>query len=299
MKKARQILIDLGLFIGVILGVFIIWQLFMPRPNQIQKTVISTRTSQKRINTKKQKTLQLVAIGDSLTHGVGDESHKEGYVSLIADQIKQVTNHPVKTTNYGVTGDTSVQIEKRVRSQKSLQKKLSKANIVTLTVGGNDLMTVLQNNFFELNQSRIIAGQKKYQAHLLTLMTQIRKYNPEAPVFILGVYNPFYVYFPEITGMSKAVAEWNKTAQAVADDFKTVYYVDSNRMITRGDGHFVKQTQSLAKMDSTQLKKTLAANENLNPYISPDDHFHPNHLGYQRITKALWYVMDAHKQTWD
>lgn len=90
----------------------------------------------------------MVAIGDSLTHGVGDETNKEGYVSLVANQIQQATKHPVKTANFGVTGDTSVQITKRVQKQKPLQQQLAKADIVTLTVGGNDLMAVLQNNFF-------------------------------------------------------------------------------------------------------------------------------------------------------
>ncbi len=89
-------------------------------------------------------------------------------------------------------------------------------------------------------------------------MMQIRKYNPDAPIFIMGVYNPFYVYFPEITGMSKAVAEWNQTAKTVANDFKDTYYVNSDRMLTRGDGHFVKQTKSLAKMDSAQLQKNIS-----------------------------------------
>ncbi|MCP8859130.1 SGNH/GDSL hydrolase family protein [Latilactobacillus curvatus] len=301
LKKARQILIDLGLFAGAILVVFIIWQLLTPRLNQAPKTVTSTSSADKVIKSKPKpkKTLQLVAIGDSLTHGVGDETNKEGYVSLVANQIQQATKHPVKTANFGVTGDTSVQITKRVQKQKPLQQQLAKADIVTLTVGGNDLMAVLQNNFFELNQRRITTGQQKYQANLTTLMMQIRKYNPDAPIFIMGVYNPFYVYFPEITGMSKAVAEWNQTAKTVANDFKDTYYVNSDRMLTRGDGHFVKQTKSLAKMDSAQLQKTLAANEHLNPYISPDDHFHPNHKGYQWVTKAFWQVMKAHKQTWD
>lgn len=149
MKKARQILIDLGLFAGAILVVFIIWQLLTPRPNQAPKTVTSTSSADKVIKSKPKpkKTLQLVAIGDSLTHGVGDETNKEGYVSLVANQIQQATKHPVKTANFGVTGDTSVQITKRVQKQKPLQQQLAKADIVTLTVGGNDLMAVLQNNF--------------------------------------------------------------------------------------------------------------------------------------------------------
>ena len=83
LKKARQILIDLGLFAGAILVVFIIWQLLTPRPNQAPKTVTSTSSADKVIKSKPKpkKTLQLVAIGDSLTHGVGDETNKEGYVS--------------------------------------------------------------------------------------------------------------------------------------------------------------------------------------------------------------------------
>ncbi|BAX66882.1 lipase/acylhydrolase [Latilactobacillus sakei] len=298
MKKIRQLLIDLGIFAGVLLVVFIVWQLLTPRPMKVrshQESVQKTKVVQPK---KVKKTLHLVAVGDSLTHGVGDEQNKEGYVSRIAAKIKTETGHPVATENYGVTGDTSVQIEKRVRTQPTLQANLKKADIITLTVGGNDLMAVLQNNFLDLDQKQITAGQKAYQTHLMTLFRQIRQQNPTAPIFVMGVYNPFYVYFPEITGMSKAVTAWNKTVKEVANDFESAYYINSDRLLTHGDGHYVKQTKSLAKMDSSKLQKTLAENEHLNPYISDDDHFHPNQKGYQLITNAFWQQMNAHQKDW-
>lgn len=298
MKKIRQLLIDVGVLFGAVVIVFMIWQFFAPKPKQINPTTNqATKTHSVQASRPKTK-LRLVAIGDSLTHGVGDETQKGGYVPLVAQQIKKATGHPVATVNYGVTGDKSTQIEKRIEQQSQIQKQLKKADLITLTVGGNDLMAVLQNDFFELNQKQIAAGQKQYQTHLSTLLAVIRQQNPKAPIFILGVYNPFYVYFPEITGMSKAVTVWNQTAQTVANNFTNIYYVNSDRYLTHGDGHYVKQTKSLAKMNSTELQKTLAANEHLNPYISDTDHFHPNQKGYQLLTKSFWSVMQKHQKQW-
>jgi len=298
LKKTRQLLIDLGILVGAIVIVFVIWQLLTPKPKQVTNATEKTAQTESVQASQPKQTLQLVAIGDSLTHGVGDETNKGGYVPLVAQKIKQATGHPVATVNYGVTGEKSYQIEKRIREKTTIQKKLKQADLITLTVGGNDLMAVLQDDFFELDQAKVTAGQKQYQTHLTTLLTQIRQQNPDAPIFIMGVYNPFYVYFPEITGMSKAVTLWNQTAKTAAKEFKGIYYINSDQDLTHGDGHYVKQTKSLAKMDSTQMQKTLAANEHLNPYISDTDHFHPNQKGYQLLTKSFWSVMKAHQKQW-
>ena len=61
------------------------------------------------------KHVKLVALGDSLTHGQGDETNNGGYVGIIK---KKIEHHYRKTTvttvNYGVSGDRSDQIRSEV-----------------------------------------------------------------------------------------------------------------------------------------------------------------------------------------
>src|SRR3954447_14825152 len=49
------------------------------------------------------KGLTIVALGDSLTRGTGDETGK-GYVGVLIDEIKGKTKRPVQLTNLGING---------------------------------------------------------------------------------------------------------------------------------------------------------------------------------------------------
>ncbi len=55
-------------------------------------------------------------VGDSLTEGVGDETKRGGYVPLVTDALQpkyELTS--VEKDNYGVSGERSDQILKRVK----------------------------------------------------------------------------------------------------------------------------------------------------------------------------------------
>ena len=82
--------------------------------------------------------INLVALGDSLTEGVGDEKNMKGYSGRIAKKIRAQYNVSVTVSNFGKAGDRSDQIKKRLDTQQKFQKRLQKANVIVMTSGGND-----------------------------------------------------------------------------------------------------------------------------------------------------------------
>ncbi len=48
------------------------------------------------------------------------------------------------SVNYGVSGNTSQQILKRMTTDPQIEKDLEKADLLTLTVGGNDVLAVIR-----------------------------------------------------------------------------------------------------------------------------------------------------------
>ena len=90
-----------------------------------------------------------VAIGDSLTEGVGDTTNQGGFVPLLAQSLTDTYDYQVTDSNYGVSGNTSKQILQRMQEKTDIQKSLVKADMMTLTVGGNDVMAVIRKNFNE------------------------------------------------------------------------------------------------------------------------------------------------------
>lgn len=131
--------------------------------------------------------ISLVGLGDSLTHGVGDPENNGGYVHMIKQKLNKEHNVSVTTKNFGKTGDRSDQIEKRVETSKNIQDSLKDADVITMTVGGNDLMQVMQNNFMALAANKLDKvmpkEEEKYDAKLSSLFTAVRKYNSKAPIF--------------------------------------------------------------------------------------------------------------------
>lgn len=272
--------------------------------------VATSRPSQPQYVEKKH--VRLVAVGDSLTHGQGDEKKNGGYVSIIKGKIEHRYHHTnVTTKNYGVSGDRSDQILARLNSQSNMRADLRKADVITMTVGGNDLMQNLEKNI--LNSPKTVdkdvdQAQKVYIKHLNQLLTAVRKQNPRAPIFIMSIYNPVYTYFPDVTVINDAISKWNTTTQEVMGNYHKMYFVNINHLMSWGQYKTAQQRQQLVQKEeqANQGKVSQARlisvmnkrNHNLNEYISTEDNFHPNHLGYEKMANCLFQSMKKHN-SWE
>ncbi len=258
------------------------WQLFGPK---VQATHLAGVAKQ--VHTR-----SVVGVGDSLTHGVGDATDSGGYVALIKADLEASGNYQVKTQNFGVTGNTAPQIQARLDSQKPLQKAVRSADVLTVTVGGNDLMAVLQNHFFDITSQDVAKGNAKFQKNLLKLLHTLRQDNPDAPIYVFGIYNPFYVYFPKLTAMTTSVKTWNQATQQTLKQVDHAYYVDIDSVLSKGG------TTTTSKATKAKLKKAVTGDSSANPLIFTQDHFHPNNAGYAQMTRQLWQVMQKTKEQW-
>lgn len=253
--------------------------------------------------------INLVGIGDSLTYGQQDPTKRGGYVYLIQQKLQHNYDVHVSIHNYGKTGDRTDQIQQRIESSPSMQKQISEADIITMTFGGNDLMQVLQNNFqrlFDNNLSEVMPQKEAtYQQKVEALMKEVRHLNPVAPIFVISVYNPFYVYFPTVTDLQKYTDCWVNLTQKTVTKQSRVYFVNVNQRLSQGQ-YLGKNQQMLRKQSRTNLEhlsnqeieRTLNDHHEKNDYLSSNDHFHPNLKGYRYMTNRLYQVMMNHRSTW-
>ena len=224
MAKLKSFLISFGVILLAGIAAFLSWQVFGP----------AAAPSQVKLTADQPKQLKLTAVGDSLTYGVGDATNNGGFVGLTQADLEATGQYQVTTKNYGVSGNTSTQILSRINKQAKIRTDLKQANIITVTAGGNDLMHVLQQHFLSLSEKEITAGSTAFQKHLTTLLTTIRKENATAPIYVFGIYNPFYVYFPKMTAMTNSVSAWNQATQKTLQGFQRVYYIDIDRSYQMG-----------------------------------------------------------------
>ena len=82
--------------------------------------------------------LHYVALGDSAAQGVGASTVSHGYVSLVAERLRQATGRPVAVTNLSFSGATSDDV---VRDQLPQFAELPfTPDLVTLDIGATDVV---------------------------------------------------------------------------------------------------------------------------------------------------------------
>jgi lysophospholipase L1-like esterase len=200
------------------------------------------------------KGLTIVAIGDSLTRGMGDETGK-GYVGMLLDEVKNKTKRKVQLTNLGINGQTSDQLRNQVQ-QTEVQRQIQKADVVLVTIGGNDLFRGGQG-LTDFQTGNIAEIEKKYLDNLNFIFQQIRKNNSNANVFFIGLYNPF-IDLDQGKEMSQVVRHWNYDSAEVSAGFPKIVFVPT--------------------FDLFELK--------VNDYLYSDK-FHPNSKGYRLIAERV------------
>lgn len=200
------------------------------------------------------RSFKLVFFGDSLTQGVGDESKSGGFTSIVKQhyEAKPYIDN-VSVTNLGVRGNRTNHLLKRLEDPE-VQEALAEADVIFMTVGGNDLMKVIRENFLDLTFSLFDKEQELYAKRLDSVLGEVRKHNDSSRIYLVGLFNPFYHFFQEIKEMNEVVTNWNATTISILDEYPNTAYVPIQDI-------FIDPEENLLD----------------------DDQFHPNQKGYQLI----------------
>ncbi|RDU38996.1 GDSL family lipase [Neobacillus piezotolerans] len=198
--------------------------------------------------------LKIVALGDSLTRGTGDAAGR-GYVGYLTDRLTKRTEEDVKLVNLGINGQRSEQLAQQVK-QAEVKRQLSSADIVLITIGGNDLFRGGQG-LVEFDKQKPEEIEKKFLVNVNTILTEIRSVNKDATVYLIGLYNPF-IEMAEGKEISAVIRQWNFATANLAAKFEKVVYVPTFDLFE----------------------------QNVNEFLYTDK-FHPNTKGYQLIADRV------------
>ncbi|MEM5014774.1 SGNH/GDSL hydrolase family protein [Metabacillus indicus] len=204
--------------------------------------------------------LNVVAVGDSLTAGVGDADNNGGYVGDVSDllQLEEEVSS-VDVSNFGVRGHKTNDLLK-VLGKRDVIEKLREADIILMTIGGNDIMKVTRNHIMDLQLEPYREEQPRFEKRFKKILNSIRSANPDAVIVYTGLYNPFKFMLPELSEIDTIVEEWNQA---------------SNRMIMAdGNAIFVPTEDLFATRSYGKLL-----------YV---DEFHPSETGYSLIADRVY-----------
>ena len=235
----------------------------------------------------KKKVVTYVAIGDSLTKGVGDSTNQGGFVPLLAQSLTNETGLEFKAINYGVAGNTSSQILTRMQVKKEIRKDLKQAQLLTITVGGNDLRKAILEDTSNLDLDRFDKPSKTYVKNLKQIIELARKDNSDLPIYVVGIYNPLYLNFPDLTELQTLVDQWNQRTEETLSAYQGVYFVPINDLLYKGiDGK--------SGVTESELGKETVTNDAL----YDEDSFHPNNTGYEIMKEAVLEKIHATEKKW-
>lgn len=295
MKRIRSFL-GIILFLGVVALIVFQVMMFISKDNS-KTTIIENKGKESSSEQIKTKELNLVAIGDSLTEGIGDSTGRGGYVPLVAELLESKDEiETVSTSNYGISGNRSDQILKRIKKDEKLQNDVKKADVIVLTVGGNDLMKVVRSTLLKVKEDSFIKPQKQYKERIEETFKELRSLNSDAPIYVFGIYNPFYLYFSEITEMQDIVDSWNETTQSVVEEEQKAHFIPINDILYKGGNQPELSENQKDTIDSSVKDKK--ESKVYNDLLFEEDNFHPNDSGYELMAQSLFDEMMASRKEW-
>src|SRR5699024_1503379 len=203
----------------------------------------------------------IVAIGDSLTRGVGDTTEGGGYVGILGRTINNEGERNVTIDHFGKRGSRSDQLYKRL-DEPEITAAIGDADMVLITIGANDIMKVLKVNVTNLtweplndkrknkkNGYQPIKKKIKVLNPMQAIIVKIESVNVHADIYLIGFYNPFEQYFQHIEELDTIVNNWNDVSANIAAENDAVTFIPTADLFVDSD-----------------------------VALFADDHFHPNYL---------------------
>ncbi|CEG26992.1 GDSL-type esterase/lipase family protein [Bacillus sp. B-jedd] len=166
----------------------------------------------------------IMAFGDSLTYGQGDRK-EQGYVGKLERELnKKYPERKFIVENHGVKGRESAGVLKELAIP-STAVKLKKADYFILYIGTNDLINSNGGNLKKIDKARIEKGKERYFRNVKMILDILRKSNSEAPILVIGLYNPFPEGGDKIEPLFD---EWNKATIELLKSERNVTYIPTN-----------------------------------------------------------------------
>lgn len=210
---------------------------------------------------------QIVAIGDSLTEGIGDETENGGYVGILNNTFED-NKLNITVQNFGKKGNRTDQLLKRLENE-DIASAIKEADMVLITIGANDIMSVFKSNFMNVTMEPFQAERVKYMERLKAIFNKINELNPDTQIYLIGFYNPFERHFGEIKELGLIVDNWNEAGKSVSEEYKNVRFIP-----------------------------TIDLFSNSTIDLLAEDEFHPNTSGYKLMAqRVLDYLKESNKET--
>jgi len=210
--------------------------------------------------------VKFLVLGDSIAAGSGAYINREN--RAYANRVAEAKGYDL--TNYGAGGDTSARMLAKVRENEHIRYAIRQADIIAVSIGGNDLMHAEDFNALVIEGLLGDYGQIEpilaaYRENFAGIIGGIRALNPDALLVVQTLYNPAFplpslrkAYGAAIQGINAGIRDYlaaHPGAFVIADVYaafeqrRGAVFVDMTH--PSGYGHSVIAAVLLATIDET------------------------------------------------
>lgn len=225
-----------------------------PQPSPFSDFIV--KAAQNTIQFFSNRETKITAIGDSLTQGVGAINEEGGYVGILDRSINH-SEQLVTVNNFGKRGNRSEQMLERLSLQE-VEESIQQSDIVLVTIGANDIMKVLRENVTDLNLEPFDIEREHYAERLNEITDTIFELNPNADIYLIGIYNPYLQYFGDVEELGEILTDWNNETEEFAEEDDQIFFVPTEDLFEDTEGDLLA-----------------------------DDRFHPNDAGYKLMAQRV------------
>ncbi len=168
----------------------------------------------------KSNALRVVALGDSISVGIGDS--RGGYVNRLASALR-TGGREISINNLAVNGDETDDVLAVIKGAEA-RRQLAAADLILVSAGGNDLSHGLRSMTGD-GTFPPVEVRDRARENLRRLLTELRAINANATIRLLGLYNPFDVVETEAAEARAHLLEWNNAVERAAVTFPGVLVV--------------------------------------------------------------------------
>jgi lysophospholipase L1-like esterase len=145
-----------------------------------------------------------IILGDSLARGAGDQSGL-GIGGNLDRELRQRNIKASRTVNLGINGARTADLLRQMESA-NIRRLIGEANVVIVSIGGNDLWG--GSDWRNAAPADPEAVMDDVLDRIASVLDVVRKANPSARVFLIGLYNPFRDA-PMGAQVTTYVSQWN------------------------------------------------------------------------------------------
>jgi lysophospholipase L1-like esterase len=214
------------------------------------------------------KDIKVVALGDSLTSGFGDQSGNGGYINVLEEMLSnQRSVNEVDVRNFGIGGIHSMDLVKEL-NRKIVQGTLEDADYIIITIGGNDVIYAAQENILNLTTEVFQEENEVFSKNINIMVHKLKFYNPNAKLFFVGIYNPFSTLLASVPEIDQIISGWNENTEKILSKYDNTYFIPISDVFKGNEKEYLYE-----------------------------DFIHPNEKGYKHMAVRILTYIDQFDTT--